>query len=303
MTAWVARVAPARLPVLVAGESGSGKELVAGMLHRLGSRADRPFVAVNCAALAESLLEAELFGAARGAYTGADRERPGLFRRAHGGTLFLDEVGDMPAEMQAKLLRVLETGRVLPVGGESELPAEVRLITATHRDLDARVADGRFRADLLWRLGVLRVEVPALRERLEDLPALVADLRARLERETGCRFAELTDRALARLRRHHWPGNVRELYGTLARALLRSEAGRIDLPQLGLPEVPAHAPGGLERGMIHAALSSAGGSIVGAAERIGWSRQKLYRRMAAHGIPKGGQERGGTSSSDSSTFQ
>ena len=283
MTDWVRRVAPTRLPVLVQGESGSGKEQVADMLHLLGPRPAGPFVAFNCAAVTDSLLEAELFGATRGAYTGSDRDRVGLFRRANGGTLFLDEVGDMSTTMQAKLLRVLETGRVLPVGGGLELPLAVRIVAATHRDLEERIGQGLFRPDLYFRLAVLRVDTPALRHRLEDLPALVAELAVRLERDTGRTRLELTPTAWDWLRTHGWPGNVRELYATLARALLRSEDGRIDACHLALPQPEARSGTNedpLECGMIRAALAAAGGSIAGAASRIGWSRQKLYRRMS-----------------------
>jgi transcriptional regulator with PAS, ATPase and Fis domain len=285
MMDWVRRIAPTGLSVLVQGESGSGKELVCRALHDLGPRRSGPFVAVNCAALTETLLEAELFGATRGSYTGLDRDTPGLIRQAHGGTLFLDEVGDMPPPMQAKLLRVLETGRVRPVGGTGETAVDLRLVSATHRDLRRHIDRHLFRADLYYRLAVLRVDVPPLRARLDDLPALVAGLEPRLARDTGCASVRLAFEAWEALRAHHWPGNVRELHAALARALLRSGGGEIGACHLRLSSAPALpepvADTSRESSMIEGALRESQGSIAGAALLIGWSRQKLYRRMQA----------------------
>jgi DNA-binding NtrC family response regulator len=279
----IRRIARTSLPVLVQGESGSGKEGVSRALHRLGPRHAGPFVPINCTAVTESLLEAELFGAVRGAYTGLDRDRPGLFRQAHGGTLFLDEVGDMPGSMQAKLLRVLESGRVRPVGGASETLVDVRVVAATHRDLRQWVAEGRYRADLFYRLAVLRLDVPPLRDRLGELTSLVAELTPRLARETGYPILRLSQDAWRALRCHPWPGNIRELHATLARALLEADGEEIRASHLGLCSV-ATAPRAttnetLERGMIETALRETDGEIAGAATRIGWTRQKLYRRM------------------------
>jgi len=307
LLAWVRRIAPTELPVLVCGESGSGKEGVSRALHALSPRQRGPFVALNCTALTETLLESELFGVARGAYTGADRDRPGLFREAHGGTLFLDEVGDMPPSMQAKLLRVLESGRLRPVGGPTETPVDARVVAATHHDLRERVASGSFREDLYYRLAVLCADVPPLRCRIEDLPALVDDLAPRLAGETGCGTVRIAADAWAELRAHDWPGNVRELHGALARALLRAGGGAIcaehlDLPTAGRRAARPVACDSLERGMIDAALREANGSIARAASRIGWSRQKLYRRMDALGVARV-QGLRSTISSDSSTFQ
>jgi two-component system response regulator PilR (NtrC family) len=303
MMAWVRRIAPTSLPVVIQGESGSGKEKVARALHDLGPRGDGPFVAVNCTAVAESLLEAELFGAMRGAYTGSDRDRPGLFRRADGGTLLLDEVGDMPQAMQAKLLRALESSQVRPVGGTEETTIDVRVLAATHRDLSKLVDAGTFREDLLYRLAVLRVDVPPLRSRPEDLPTLVDELTARLRHQTGQPAPRLSADAWGALRAQRWPGNVRQLHAVLARALLCSSDGLIRDSDLGLPigRMPLAEP--LERGMIEAALSETGGCVTSAASRIGWSKQKLYRRMDVLGLRRLAQGRGGTTSSDSSTFQ
>jgi transcriptional regulator with PAS, ATPase and Fis domain len=285
---WLPRAAASELPVIVRGESGTGKELVSRALHELSRRRNGPLVPVNCAALAESLLEAELFGVVRGAYTGADRDRPGLVRRAHGGTLFLDEVGDMPPGMQAKLLRVVESGHVRPVGGTEEAPADVRVVAATHRDLADLVAGGGFRSDLYYRLSVLEVRVPPLRERLEDLPRLIEDLTPCLCRETGCARLRIAPDAWRVLLEHPWPGNVRELRAVLARAVLRTSGDEVraeHLAPLALPPPPRadgsrDRPPSLERTMIDAALHAAEGSVSRAAASIGWTRQKLYRRMA-----------------------
>jgi len=282
---WLRRIAPARLPVLIHGETGSGKELVARALHRLSPRGASPFVGLNCAALNEGLLDAELFGAKRGAFTGADRDRPGLFRLADTGTLFLDEVGEMSAQFQRKLLRAIQERTVRPVGGDHEEPVDVRILAATHRNLEERVRNGSFREDLYFRLAVLEVRVPPLRERLEDLEPIVAELGPRIRGETSYRLPRLTPAAWRALRRHSWPGNVRELHAVLARAVLRSAGRMISARHLGLddpapgPPNPAETASILERKMIERALSQAAGNLTQAAERIGWTRQKLYRRM------------------------
>ncbi len=291
MLEWARRTAGSGLPVLVRGETGSGKEGVARLIHRYSARSAGPFVAVNCTALAETLLEAELFGASRGAYTGSIRDRRGLLQVAEGGTLLLDEVGDMSSAMQAKLLRALEERRVRPVGAEYDQPIDVRIVAATHRDLARLAWCGRFRADLYYRLAVLEVVVPPLRARLADLPRLVASLAPRLARDTGFAALRLTDGAWSVLREHAWPGNVRELHAVLARALLRSRGAPIEPCHVvelitGTATAPRKTPppAGLERQMVEAALREAGGSIAAAAREIGWSRQKLYRRMEALGI-------------------
>jgi two-component system response regulator PilR (NtrC family) len=302
------------LPALVIGESGSGKELVARSLHDGGRRASRPFVAINCAAIPEALLERELFGATRGAFTGAERDHPGLFRQADGGTVFLDEIGDMPLSLQAKLLRVLQEGAVRAVGALEERPIDVRVVAATHRDLELLVAENRFRADLRWRLEVLVLRVPPLRERADDLPVLSMRLIERVAAKCGVAPARLEAEALQRLSAHDWPGNVRELESVLARALLRAQDGvirSVDL-DIGPARTPADSrsaaggQGSLESAMIEKALRAARGNVTAAALRIGWSRQALYRRIHALGLRNDGQEpsvAGGTRSSESSTFQ
>jgi MoxR-like ATPase len=294
---WIDRVAATELPVLVLGESGSGKERVAREIHHRGRRSAGPFVPVNCCALTETLLEAELFGAERGAYTGADRDRPGLFRLAHGGTLFLDEVGDMPLAMQATLLRVLEQRRVRPVGGTEEHEVDVRIVSASHRDPADGVRTGRFRADLLYRLAVLQIDVPPLRERGADLPRLVEQLGERLCRETGLGPLRIRPDGWRSLRDHDWPGNVRELHAVLARALLRAAGGEIGADHIGplsrreaassfAPRSESGPEHPLERVMIESALAECAGNVTGAARRIGWSKQKLYRRMRALALPR-----------------
>lgn len=212
------RVAPSDVPVLIHGETGAGKELVARALHAHSPRKQKPFVAENCAAIAPTLLESELFGHVRGAFTDANRDRKGTFVTADGGTVFLDEIGDMPSDMQSKLLRVLQDGEVRPVGASKARKVDVRIVAASHRDLAAMVADGRFREDLLFRLNVITLEVPPLRERKPDLPHLAAFLLGRIADEQGGTPRELTADALAALAEREWPGNVRELENVLRRA-------------------------------------------------------------------------------------
>ncbi|HWB80011.1 MAG TPA: sigma 54-interacting transcriptional regulator [Nannocystaceae bacterium] len=211
------RVASMRRPVLLRGETGTGKELAARHVHDVGPRAGAPFVALNCATIVDALAESQLFGHARGAFTGAVRPHAGDFVRAHGGTLFLDEIGELPLALQAKLLRVLESGRVQPIGGDAEQPVDVRVICATHRDLEQMVLAQRFRADLFHRLSVLVVELPPLRERIEDIPLLVARFVREASDECG-RPLVLAPDCLAAVSAHPWPGNIRELRNAVVRA-------------------------------------------------------------------------------------
>ena len=220
------RVAPSDVPVLVQGETGAGKELVARALHAASRRAAGPFLAENCAAIAPTLLESELFGHVKGAFTDAGRDRDGAFVAADGGTLFLDEIGDMPLEMQAKILRVLQEGEVRPVGSNGTRKVDVRVVAASHRDLATMAADGTFRADLFYRLNVVTLALPPLRERAEDLPDLGAHLLARIAAETGEAPRILTLDALEALAARPWPGNVRELENLLRRAAALTPPGR-----------------------------------------------------------------------------
>lgn len=229
----IEKVATSMAPVLIQGESGTGKELVARAVHDCSHRAAGPFVAVNCGAIPENLIEAEFFGARKGAYTGASHDREGYFQAASGGTLFLDEIGDLPLAMQAKLLRVIQERRVRPLGGVQEEAVDVRIVSATHRDLANMVRQGEFRQDLYYRLNVIELHIPALRERREDLPALVQSLLLRLCAESGQPHAELSSGALQWLQQHELPGNVRELENLLQRALALSSGTRLEPEDFG----------------------------------------------------------------------
>src|SRR5438874_1933693 len=231
----IGRVAAQSVPVLITGESGTGKELVARAIYQHGPRAKAPFLALNCAAIPEPLLESELFGHEKGAFTGADRRRIGRFEQCNGGTLFLDEIGDMPLALQGKILRVLQEQAFERVGGNETVRTDVRLIAATHRDLKAWSEEGRFRPDLYYRLGVFTIHLPPLRERGDDLPLLVRYLVRRFSRELGREVSDVSPGALGRVRGCPWPGNVRELQSVLKQALLQSQ-GAVLLPAF-LPEL------------------------------------------------------------------
>ena len=293
----IEKIAATDLPVLIRGESGTGKELVARAIHVHGPRRRRPFLGENCAAIPESLLESELFGHVRGAFTGAERDRPGLFEQATGGTLFLDEVGDMSPAMQVRLLRVVEEGAVRPVGAEKPVPVDARLVTATHRDLAAEVRAGRFRQDLLYRLQVLTIEIPPLRERPGDVPLLAAHVLEKIAAERGRRGWTVDDDAMALLARYRWPGNVRELQNTLQRLSLLAGERAISValiesdPILSRTLIPAReaqkasltlAAG--EREQIRQAIDAAGGNRRNAAKLLGVSRATLYRKLDRHGL-------------------
>ncbi len=239
----IGRVAAQDVPILITGESGTGKELVAQAVYKHGPRAKAPFLALNCASIPENLLESELFGHEKGAFTGADRRRIGKFEQCNGGTLFLDEVGDMPLSLQAKLLRVLQEQAFERVGGSETIRTNVRLIAATHRNLKAWSAEGKFRADLYYRLSVFTIHLPPLRERGDDLPLLVRHYLRRFSRELGREVHEIAPEALERLRRCTWPGNIRELQSVLKQALLQAR-GTTLLPAF-LPNLPGEASGSL----------------------------------------------------------
>jgi len=239
----IAKVARSMAPVLIRGESGTGKELVARALHASSQRADRPLVAVNCGAIPESLLEAEFFGARKGSYTGATQDRDGYFQAARGGTLFLDEIGDLPLAMQSKLLRAIQERSIRPLGSVQEEMVDVRIVSATHRDLAADVQNGRFRQDLYYRLNVIELLIPPLRERREDLPALCEALLARIEHESGTPAPPLTEAALQRIAMHPLAGNVRELENLLHRAVALSDGHElhVDPPLAGIAPAPLDA--------------------------------------------------------------
>jgi transcriptional regulator with GAF, ATPase, and Fis domain len=271
------RLAPGDLPVLILGESGTGKELAARRLHRRSARAVRPFVAVNCAALSETLLLSDLFGHVRGAFTGADRDRKGVFETAHGGTVFLDEIGDLPLSAQGLLLRVLQEGEIRRLGESSSRRVDVRVIAATHRDLSRMIEEETFRRDLYFRLRVGCVEMPPLRERGEDA-LRIADRFL----QTLAPPARLTREARARLLSHPWPGNVRELENVLAVAAALAEGRPIGIDHLELPDAEGVTRGtyhqqveAFRRRLVAQALAECGGNQAGAAERLGISRQTV----------------------------
>ncbi|MFM8385945.1 MAG: sigma-54-dependent transcriptional regulator [Planctomycetia bacterium] len=291
------RVAPSKVNVLVTGESGTGKEVVAQLLHREGARPDGPFVALNCAALPEGVLESELFGHVRGAFTGAVRDHRGVFEQAQGGTLFLDEIGEIPASVQVRLLRVLEQRTVTRVGEGKERTVDFRLVAATNRDLAKDVAAGRFREDLLYRLEVMRIHLPPLRERPADIAPLARHLLAEAARENGLRLVPLSEEALAALARQPWPGNVRQLRNVVASALIRTAGRAIEAGDLAV--APAGEAAGVlpaegvdlaaaleafERGWIVKALAATLGSVPQAAERLRLPERTLRYRMEKLGV-------------------
>ena len=246
--ALIQRVAPSDATVLISGESGAGKELAARAIHQLSPRADAPFVAINCAAMPESLIESELFGHERGAFTGALTRRPGCFEQAHRGTLFLDEIAEMPVGMQAKLLRVLQDGRIRRLGADSETPVDVRVLAATNRPPAEAVQEKLLREDLYYRLNVFQITITALRHRKEDLPLLADSLIRELNERHGCRVAGVDPAAMAALMCHPWPGNVRELRNVLERAVIIARDGMLEAghlpPAFGAATVSLPAPEG-----------------------------------------------------------
>ena len=297
----IGRLADSQATVLITGETGTGKEVIARALHRHGSRAAHPFVAVNCAAIPTGLLESELFGHRRGAFTGAVADAPGSIRAADHGTLFLDEIGDMDAAMQAKLLRVLEMREVVPVGGSRPIAVDVRIIAATHRDLAERVSEGEFREDLYYRLGVVPLHLPPLRERLADILPLA-------ERFLGP-GRTLSAAAAARLLAHPWPGNVRELRNAMERVATLGRGRIVEVAELDFlgavhpPPEPqastlAEAVAQLEARMIREALDATGGNRAEAARRLGIHRQLLYEKLRRLDPTMSGSRTDGVSEDD-----
>ncbi len=295
----VRSVASHRSTVLVQGESGTGKELIARAIHFSGERSARPFVAVSCAALAETLLESELFGHERGAFTGAVAQRKGKFELADGGTLFLDEIGDISPKLQVDLLRALQERRFFRVGGTSEIEVDARVIAATHRDLAEEVRAGRFRDDLYYRLNVINIVLPPLRERREDIPLLAQEFLDRLAHELGRDVAGISEEALKMLIDHEWPGNVRELENAIERALVTCKGGVLAAEDFGFlrrsPSSadlsgPGMAPGltlqEVEKQYIGATLRHLQGNIKAAAEALGIDRSTLYEKIRRYEIPR-----------------
>jgi two-component system response regulator AtoC len=308
----VARVAAKDVTVLVRGETGVGKELVGALLHAEGRRAKGPLVRFNCGAIPAELAEAELFGHARGAFTGATAARPGFFAQAHGGTLVLDEIGELPLALQSKLLRALQDGEIQPVGAGRVERVDVRVVACTNRDLAAEAKAGRFREDLYYRLAVVELVVPPLRDRREDIPALAEEFVRRYSERFGLDGVRFAPELVARLREADWPGNVRQLENTVARLLAFSSGGEVGLDQLSAASVevspaqaaeagrsspPAGSAGGeltlreqldaLERGVIARAMAASGGNQSEAARRLGLSRGTLIERLKRYGIGSG----------------
>jgi DNA-binding NtrC family response regulator len=290
----IAQVAPSRATVLLSGESGTGKELVAAAIHHSSTRADKPFIKLHCAALAESLLESELFGHERGAFTGADRRREGRFEQASDGTLFLDEIGEITPKIQVKLLRVLQEREFERVGGNQTIRVDVRVIAATNRDLKEMVAAGTFREDLFYRLNVINVHLPPLRARSSDVPALALYFTKRYADENGKPVTKLSDAALTKLAHYNWPGNVRELENVIERAVVLCEGDTIDAHHLpgelqsskdrnDTPTVPGATMADLERYAILKTLEAEGGSTSRTADVLGISVRKVQYKLQEYG--------------------
>jgi two-component system, NtrC family, response regulator HydG len=281
-------------PVIITGESGTGKELAARAIHDKSPRHNRPYVAINCAAVPESLIESELFGHERGAFTGADRRREGCFERANGGSLLLDEITEMRPEMQAKLLRVLEEGSILRLGASRELPIDVRVFAASNRSLPQAIREGRLREDLYYRLNVYTVELPPLRDRLEDLPLLAEHFIREFNREHKKTVQGMGQDCLDALRAHAWPGNVRELRNVVQRAVIRCHSPRLSAGDLPAEAAVRRSPNAhftillgssiyeVERELIVRTLAYAGGNKKRASDILGMSRRNLYNRLERH---------------------
>jgi two-component system response regulator PilR (NtrC family) len=291
----IVKVAGSMAPVLIQGESGTGKELVARAVHGCSHRAAGPFVAVNCSAIPENLLEAEFFGARKGAYTGSTQDRQGYFQAAKGGTLFLDEIGDLPLAMQSKLLRAIQERTVRPLGSPQEDAVDVRIVSATHKDLAAEVEAGTFRQDLYYRLNVIEILVPALRERREDLPALCKALLGRICQESGFAMPALTDAVMEQLRARPFNGNVRELENTLHRAVALGEGSELhfDAPVEEHVAVPENLQDYLdrqERSILTKVLLETGFNRTAAASRLGLSLRQIRYRIARLNIVTPGSD-------------
>ena len=305
VAAYVEKVAPSASPVLVTGETGTGKELAARCIHGRSPRRENLFVPLNCAALPGELLEAELFGHARGAFTGADRDRVGKFEIAHGGTLFLDEIGDMPLSLQSKLLRVLEDSVVEPIGSNRRLTVDVRIISATNQDIERAIAEKRFRGDLYYRLNTFELRLAPLRQRAADIDVLAPLFLARSALDVGKAPPRLADEALELLKRHDWPGNVRELRNLMERAAVLSTEPVIGAEFFGstvhAASTPARAPSEeppaaeadlslgdaldrFERRLLLRALDAAGDNKAEAARRLGISERNLWYKLKKHGL-------------------
>lgn len=296
-------VAPSEATVLITGESGTGKGLVARAIHQNSVRIDRPFIGVNCGAIPETLIESELFGHEKGAFTGADRARPGRFQAADGGTLFLDEIGDLPLLMQAKLLRVLQEGEIQRIGSDASLSVDVRVVAATNRDIRAMVFDGLFREDLFYRLNVIAMEVPPLRDRVEDIPALAQHFWQHFAEKNRKRVKGITPQAMDMLLKCPWPGNVRELENAMERAVILLQGEYVSEKELplsiqSLETLQSEAGAGelsgtleeIEKAMIYRTLKEVEGNKSEAARRLGVTRRTLKLKLKRFGRDSGEPE-------------
>jgi two-component system, NtrC family, response regulator HydG len=298
----IENVAPTEAPVLINGESGTGKELVARAIHRASNRRDKPYIKVNCAALNENLLESELFGHAKGAYTGADRARVGRFEAAHEGTIFLDEIGDIPPSTQVKLLRVLEEKEIERVGEQTPIKVDVRIVSATNQNLEALIAKGRFREDLYFRINVFPLSCPSLRERTEDIPAIVQSFIRRNVATTGKKILGLTPEAMEKLTRYAWPGNVRELRNAVEYAFVLCPSGGIGaqhLPPKILGKTPECAPPGdtpnsadAKKDKLLQVLRQTNGNQSETGRLLGVSRVTIWKQIKKYGIDVNREIRG-----------
>ena len=285
------KVSGTDLPVLISGESGTGKELVARAIHQSGPRVTGPFVAINCGAIPDNLLEGELFGHERGAFTGAHMQRKGRIESAQGGVLFLDEIGELPPPLQVKLLRYLQDQRIVRLGGREEITVDARILAATNMDLAAAMQDGRFREDLYYRLAVITIPLPPLRERLDDIPLLAQSMLQRYGNLTRVRIQGFTKRALSALQSHAWPGNVRELENCIKRAVAMAQGPRITPEDLQLASSVSTegltlraAREAVEKELVKKVLARHNGNVTRAAVELGISRPTLHELITRHGI-------------------
>jgi len=295
----ISKVAPSDSTVLILGQTGTGKELIARAIHKRSSRSGRAFIGVNCGAIPASLIASELFGHEKGAFTGATQRRLGRFEAANGGTIFLDEIGDLPPDIQIALLRVLQEREIERVGADKPIPIDVRVLTATHRDLDKLVSEGKFRQDLLYRLNVVPITMPSLRERLADIPILVEYFIARFGKKMGKKFRTIEKKTLKIMQEYEWPGNVRELQNVIERAVTLSDSETFAVDEAWLKGAPSevfHSSGDLngvllahEKEVIEAALAQSHGRIsgpAGAATRLGVPDSTLEAKIKRLGIDK-----------------
>ena len=291
---YLRKVAMTDSHVLITGETGTGKELAAEYIHQHSMRRAKPLVTINCAALPDGLLESELFGYERGAFTGALSAYAGKLKHADGGTVLFDEIGEMSPYAQAKILRVIESKEVYPLGGRRSLSINIRIMAATNRDLDHEMAHNRFRQDLFFRLNVARIKLPPLRERKEDIPLLIEHFAQKFSGEFGRQIQGFTDEALEWLKKSDWPGNIRELMNLIERIFIDPPAGKInvgDLPEsMQSPRLSHHNAIPEERELLLSALSQTNWNKSQAAERLHWSRMTLYRKMAKHHIQESAPE-------------